>query len=486
MYGENEVNDYHLVKYSLLYDFFNSFSSIEISGLPLPQCLAAQFLVHIQPFVDKNRVNQSLIKQLHKQQKFHTMGDVNEKLVAFENISQVTIQKNQKSILLSNDYYAFATDQLKDYEVTLFAVADNELHDNLPNHFENYLFREEFLKANNQEVKQQQVLLKKQVDDRLKGMPQHCYFSKPSFYQWVSKSCGGIIRWVYILNRLILKTRPSVIIIPSEASPFGSILGLLSKKYQIPIIFMPITAIGDRSIIPSRADYYFAWGGYQKKWFMERKIREDKIMVTGNVKFYYEQKYTASFKETFCGKFNIPSNHYILGFTTQPHQTNDKLEKWIEEIPNNLPITIIVKKHRLDQYKYPSINKKSNVRILSSHYPLYDFLYNINGLMTIASTTAFEAALLGKPLLILQPIIPYNYVLSNNQNNAFFSQAKAGEVIESAKDLIQVVTKITTDPSFIDDLKRKGNKFLAEAHVPVVQTPILAKKKIEEIILKHL
>ncbi|WP_141994389.1 CDP-glycerol glycerophosphotransferase family protein [Bacillus sp. B4EP4a] len=485
MYGEIEINDYHLVKYNLIYDFFQYFSSVKIYGLPLAQCLAAQFELHIQPFVDRNRVNQALIKKFRMQSRFQTMGDINQKLLTFENISPVIIKKNKNAILLSDDYYVFAVDQLKEYEVTLFGVQDKGQNNNLPKQFEKYLFRNELLKVNNVEVKQNQVLLKAQVEKILKSVPHH-YFSTPLFQQWLLKVCLNIIKWVYILDQLILNTRPSVIIIPSEASIFGAILGMLAKKYQIPFIDMPLYIIGDRTIIPSRADYYFAWGKNQKNWFFDRKIKEDKLTETGNIRFYYEKKSPVSSKEAFYQKLNIPSNHQILGFTTQPFlDTNCQIEKWIETFPESLPLTILIKKHKGDHYEYPISGKNKNVKILSSDYPLYDFLHYINCLMTISSNTAIEAAILDKPLFILQPNIPYHYRLNNNKLNAHLAKAQAGEIIENATDLIKAVTKITTDQSYVDDLKKKGNKFLSKTLISVEQAPILAKSKIEEIMIKH-
>ncbi|WP_347939598.1 CDP-glycerol glycerophosphotransferase family protein [Peribacillus simplex] len=488
MFGENEVNDYHLLKYSLLYDFFVYFSSVKIYGLPLAQCLSRLFLLpHIQPFVDQNLGNQILMNEFHKQQKFQTMGAINQKLIAFENIAQVTIQKNKNSILLSDDYYAFAIDQLKEYEITLYGVHHKEIHDNLPHQFKSALFRNELLKVDNQMVKEQHAFLKKKIDEKLRFLPQHFYFSTPLFQQWLSKACITIIRWVYILDQQILKTRPAVIINPSEASIFGTILGLLSKKYQIPFINLPLTTIGDLNIIPSRADYYFVWGKHQKNWLMKRYISEDKITETGNIKFFYDKKNPSISKESFYEKLKIPSNHFILGFTTQPYlNTNDKLEKWIEAIPINLPVTILVKKHRNDKYEYPSLSTKKNVQILSSDYPLYDFLHHIDCLMTIASTTAFEAALLDKPLLILQPSIPYHYVLNHNQNNAYFAQSQAGEIIENATELIQAITKITTVPGYVDHLTKKVNTFRKGSIKTVHWAPALTKNKIKEIMMKHL
>lgn len=474
MFGENEVNDYHLVKYSLLFDFFVYFSPVKMFGLPVAQCLVGMFLTYIKPFVDENRENQKLINDFRTRNNFQTMGDINQKLIAFDNVPVVTRQKNKKSILLSESYYDFAFDQLKEFEFKFYEVE-----------FKNYL-RDEFKSMRDEAIRHQQQLLKAVIDYRFKTLPSHYYFSNKLFQQWFIKACMGITNWVYCLEQLIIKKRPSVIIVPSEAGLYGTILGLLSKKYQIPFINMPILTIGDRILIPSRADYYFVWGRNQKNWFINRKIREDKIVETGNVKFFYQKKNVVSSKEYFYKKFNIPSNHYILGFTTQPYlNTNDKVEKWIEALPNNLQVTIIIKKHKADQYAYSLLRKKKNVKILSSDYPLDDFLHHINCLMTIASTTAFEAAILDKPLLILQPIIPYHYALSYNQNNAFFAKAQAGEIIKNKEDLIDVVTRVTTEPSYIDDLKKKGNKFLSETLVSVNEAPVLAKTKIKEIISHH-
>lgn len=75
--------------------------------------------------------------------------------------------------------------------------------------------------------------------------------------------------------------------------------------------------------------------------------------------------------------------------------------------------------------------------------------------------------------------------MSYNQNNAFFAKAQAGEIIKNKEDLIDVVTRVTTEPSYIDDLKKKGNNFLSETLESVNEAPVLAKTKIKEIISHH-
>ncbi|MGY6210906.1 hypothetical protein ACXEO8_13030 [Cytobacillus firmus] len=487
MYGEIEVNDYHLLKYSLLYDFYCCFSSLEIFDLPLVQCLGGQFLSHIQQFVDQNRLNPKLISKLRKEKKFVSMGEINKKLLTFDNISTKELNINKNSILLADDYYNFAADQLREYEVTIYGTIQKEFHADLPKHIKSYLFKDEIRNMDRQVINQQKKILKTRVEYALKNAPKHYYFSKKSFKQWFPRACMSIIGWVYVLDQLILKTAPAVIIDPVEASIFGTILGLLSKKYRIPYVNMPIVLIGDRSMIPSRADYYFVWGKNQKNWLIKRNIKPDKIIETGNLKFFYEMKSHSSSKESFNENLNIPANHLILGFTSQPFlYTNDQIEEWIRAIPTNYPITILLKKHRTDQYEYPLLVKKANVKILPLDYPLYDFLAQIDCLMTISSNTGIEAALFNKPLLILQPNIPYHYSLSHNQINAHLAKAQAGEVINNERDFIQIVRKLLTQKNYINQLIKQGNIFLSETISTVDQSPVLVKNQIKKIILKGL
>ncbi|MGY6210907.1 capsular polysaccharide export protein, LipB/KpsS family [Cytobacillus firmus] len=485
MYGELEINNYHLLKYSLLFDFFYYFSSIDIYGLPIAQCLAGQFLTHIQQFVDRNRLNQHLLRKLMNEQKFQTMGDINEKLISFENITPVTIQKNNRAILLSDVYYPFAKEQLTEYEVTLYGVSHKESHSISQPHKE-YLFREELKKINNNVVNIQKTILKEEMEHTIKKLPNHYYFKTKIFEEWLLKSSMNIINWLFILDQLLLKVRPSVIIDPAEASVYATILGLLSKKYQIPFINMPIYTIGDRNLIPSRADYYFVWGKNQKNWLINRKIKASNIFETGNIYFFYESKKMGISKAYFIKKLNIPSDHWIIGFTSQPFpDTNDKIEEWINAIPDNLPVTILVKKHRNDQYGYSRLNKKKNVKILSDDIPLYDFLTHINYLMTISSTTAFEAAIKGKPLLILQPKIPYHYQLNHSESNAYLAKNNAGEIIYNAQDLRQAVQRISFDLQYTSELTEKSKKFLDDSLLPITNVPVIVKSSIEEILKKH-
>ncbi|WP_203289895.1 hypothetical protein [Metabacillus sp. cB07] len=484
MFGENEVNDYHLLKYSLLDDFFKYFSSIIIFGVPLSHCLAGQFLLpHLQPFVDSNLSNRNLLAILRKQNRFLEMSDIHQKLGKNANVNTVNLKTNRKAILLSDEYSSFAYEQLREYDVTLYGVISKPLPAEKPPNFKHYYFRNVLMKVNNQVLNKQQRLLGSQIEEALKLLPAHYYLSSQHFRQWLLKAYKGVIKWVYMLDQLILKTKPSVIICPSEASIFGTILGLLAKKYTIPFINMPLLLIGDQPLIPSRADYYFVWGDNQKKFLQSRNISETKIIKTGNVKFYYERKPADLTKEEFMNTWEIPENHKIIGFTTQPFpNTNDQIERWIDSVPKSFPVSFIVKKHRADQHEYSIIQNNENVKFVPADYPLYEFLHHLDALMTISSNTAVEAALLNKPLLILQPNIPYHYKLSHNKLNSHLVHAEAGEIVNDENSLKENLYQLASDPEFTLNLQKKLQVFLSHSLSAFEDSPAIVKSKLQEII----
>lgn len=487
MYGENEVNDYHLIKYSLLHDFYLYFSSLNIFGLPLAQCLTGRFLLHIQPFVDLKRNNPAFISRIRNQKQFQTMGEINEILSSVNAVTQVPLKKSKKSILLSSDYYDFAADQLKEYEVSFYGVLYKEYESVSPSDFKHYFFQDEILKVSGKMVSQQIQLLKKMVEKHFKTSPAHYYFSTSLFRQWFLNAITGIIKWVYILDQLVLKTKPAVIIDPAEASIFGTILGLLSKKYHIPFINMPLLLVGDRAVIPSRADYYFVWGEFQRNWFIERNFKENRVIQTGNIKFYYEGNKPVCSRDELLKMLSIPSDHLMAGITTQPFiQTNHVLEEWLATIDEDLPVTLIVKKHRNDKYGYRLLERKKNVRIIDSDMPLYNFLKYLDVLMTVSSNTAIEAAIIDVPLFILQPEIPYNYQLNHNSINAHLAEAKAGEIIRNAEELVQALSNLLKDADYSKQLIEMGKTFLSKTLLSVNQAPTIAKRKIDAIIQSNM
>ncbi|WP_110112106.1 CDP-glycerol glycerophosphotransferase family protein [Bacillus sp. CGMCC 1.16541] len=486
MYGENEVNDYHLLKYSLVYDFFLRFSSIKLYGLPIAQCILLRFLGHIQPYVDENLSNVALIRKLRRQNRFQTMGDINEQLLSFEDIPSVSMVKNRKSILLADEYSNLARDQFIGYHVTLFGVRDKDCYQHLPQEFSSYIFRDEILKVLPGDVQLERQELIKQITQKLQSLKNHPYFGTEEFQSWFPKAALSVIKWVYILEKLIHQTKPSIIVIPSEASLFGAIFGLLAKKYQIPYVNAPVVTIGDQVLIPSRANYYLVWGGNQKQWLMDRKIHPTKIMEVGNSGFFYEKKEATQSKEVFRHTLNIPQEHLIIGFTSQPFfETNNQIERWIQALPSNLSVTIVLKKHRNDQYEYAGLKSNKRVKILPSSYPLYDVLHHVDVLMTIGSTTAFEAAIIGKPLLILQPIIPYHYKLSHNELNAHLAKAKAGGVVKNEKELYEQVNRLITQPSYLNELMELRDTFLENTFVTQTNAPALLRTHIKQIIMRH-
>ncbi|WP_110112107.1 hypothetical protein [Bacillus sp. CGMCC 1.16541] len=481
MFGENEVNNYHVLKYSLLQDFFSCFSGIEAFGIPFAPSLTVQFLNHIQPFVDENLNDLLLIRRLRKKKDFKTMGDINRKLVEFDHITPVVLKKDPSSILMASEYLPFAEDQLKEYNVTLYGSKRND-----STKLKQYIFKEEIVKSKNQHILKEQESLKKQIVQQLKRLSNHYYFKEDSFQQWLLKVDISVVKWVYIIKELVVNTKPSIIIVPSEASQYGAILGLIASKYQIPFVNMPLLTIADHILIPSRATHYFVWGDHQKSWLLQRGVKENHIFLTGNVKFSYDSTVATQSKELFLKEFNLSETDYLVGFTSQSFiDTNDQIEHWILSLPADLSIKVIIKKHPNDPYDYFQARRQKNIVVLPDDYPLFSFLHHIDGLMTISSTTAFEAALLKKPLFILQPSIPYHYKLCHNSNHTFFATNQAGGIISNKDEFVESMRKLSSGSTYELSIKQRTAQFLKKNLLNTKKTPSVVKRCIQKIISEN-
>ncbi|PEY36305.1 hypothetical protein CN354_14485 [Bacillus cereus] len=478
MLGENKANDSQILKYSLIKDFFDSFQLIKLEGIPLPQCLIGLYIKYITPVVNSNLNNETLINNYKTKYRFVTMKDIQQSLINYE-IQEVPLEKNQKNILMSNEYLHFSCDQLKEYGVYLYGI--NNPFSNLPSHI-HYVPLTRRLVQFRRSSRKEQLMLQEQAQQILMRNKQHFLFGSLQFQQWLIKSLAHIIRWVKTLDDIVQTIKPAVIVDPVEISIFGTILGLLAKKYKIPFINMPVLLINDRSLLPTRADHYIVWGDRQKDWLIERGILADKITLAGNVGYWYEQqKKEQVSKDQLYKKLNIPKTMKLFVFTTQPFGNPNKIiSNWLSNLPEN-NCMVIIKKHRNDTTSYELLQNKKNILICPEDIGLYDLLHNAEALLTISSNTAIQAALLNIPLIILQPRIPYDFELNYDNSNVHLVRENAGAAIYNPVDLITALNNIVLEGSFRSELVDRGKEYLGKVLHSTDQAHILAKNQIVKL-----
>ncbi|WP_096439201.1 hypothetical protein [Alteribacter populi] len=469
MYGNETLNNHEALKYSLTKEFFETFSTLTYQNIELPVVLIRYFHVFIREHVDENLNNESYVSTMKKKHRLFTMKDVQQSLARNPKVERnLSVVPHRNMILMPGRMVAFAMKQLSKLNILLI-IANKEdqkaLNDvTLPKNMQVFDFYHHFKKEQvakrNFSITQQKAI--KIISSKNTVNP---IFKTESFRKWLNKYIIVGIHFISLLERVVRRYPIKVMIDQVEIVNPGTTLSLLSKKFNLPFINIPQVLISDRSLIPTRASHYCVWGKNYKNWLEKRGIPSAIVYETGNINFEYKTLKNPS-KENFHKTFNIPSHHKVIAFTTQPfaESVNITIVDWIKKaLKPSLPITLIICPHPSDKTDYNHlINNQHNLIVTSQKDSLYNILGHVDAVVTISSTTSIEAALLGKGILIMQPPIPYQYDIHNNNFNSHLVRAGAGPVINNQSQLSTILMKMTNEPAYLNELSNQSQTFLSQ------------------------
>ena len=266
-----------------------------------------------------------------------------------------------------------------------------------------------------------------------------------------------------MLERFIVNHRPAVIVDHVEIVNPGTALAMLAHKYRIPFVQIPMHLVADRSVIPSRASHYCLWGKDYRDWYSDRGIDPAKISLTGNNRFAYTSYEPRHNKKSAFDKMNTGADQFVAVYTVQPfHQSVlNQVMKWMYDAVCSIPnLTVWVKPHPSAQTVIQPEVAHSRIKVVPSDLSLADCLHHADALLTISSNTAIEAAFCEKPIIVLQPDIPYHFDHHNNTFNSFLVQAKAGPAVYNGKQLKRCLHRLTRNSSMRDNLCKQSKRFL--------------------------
>lgn len=469
MYGKETLNNHQIIKYGLTKEFFQAFHLLKYLDIELPLIMHRKYSIYIQPFINKQLYNLEYIKNSQKKHQLKSIADVQKELARNpRSIIDLENKNKRTAILLDCSLVKFALDKLKNRQVVLIAKNKKEAVGlqkiKLPKNFKVVNLKGIISK---QAVPSEKLVnLFKILSKIIRLHSGHEIFGKKFFNNWLIKNLIYSVNLLSAFDFIIRTYGVKAIMDINEYTEKGTALALLAKKYNLPYINIPQDLIADLSLIPSRASYYFVWGENYKKWLVKRGIDPKSIKITGNLRFEYQDTKPHITREKLLYDLKIPPDHQIFLFTTQslPEKVNKIVMNWIIYTANsvkNLPVTFVIKPHPGDKSNYQMYLENKRVRLLSKQYPLYDILNNCDFVLTISSTTAIEAALLNKRIIVLQPSIPYMQARNTNAFHSHLVQAAAGPAIYNRKQLKECVEKILKDEKYRINTYYQGQKFLS-------------------------
>ena len=292
-----------------------------------------------------------------------------------------------------------------------------------------------------------------------------------------SKFMTEMITAVEMSREMINKEKPGVIIEAGE-SPYDRALIATGRLSGIPVIgyqhgvmhpanmfynndtcdispnsrvAAPYCPIASKSTVD---------GQYAKDILVERaKYVEQDVVVTGQPRYDILVRAEEVFdKDRIFQKFNLSHAKKLIVWTTNPHEGNqEEYEREAYSVYEALKrlgkeVQLITKLHpgELGAHLHYRVARLVGVEPIVTEYSIYKLLYACDLIITLASTTAIEAAILGKPIIVMN--------LSNESDYIPYVEEAIALGVYNRDDLVPAIKSILHDEEVqakLEDARRR-------------------------------
>lgn len=465
MYGEPHLNEANMVKYAWTDDFFQTFQHVVYRNIELAPVMMRAFHKWIRPEVEKRKADKEWVKMKQQQSGLTEYREVQVRLNRPVQMARdLSRYRHRQTLLLPGALYPFAVRYLTGLRVIflLNGPHDRKMVAGWRKHrgFDVFDFKKALKKT--RVPPQTKRKLMNRLRQQFAQIAGHELFSKPGFKKWMRVRTKKAAQQVKVLDQLLKKHPIRAIIHYNELDPPGNILTMLARKYGLPFYFVQMHLLSDGSVTPARASRYLVWGNRYKRWFEQKGVDPRTVLATGSLAFEPLARIKSGPPLTIRSKLGVPDHHKLILWTTQSFDEaiNRKLLSWFHTAVALLPVTVVIRPHPSDRLDYAGLIRRSNVVLCPEHIGLHEMLSASDVVATVSSTTAFEAALIGKGLIVLQPPMPYHYYKNYNTFHRHLAVAKAGPVVSKPGELYTVLKQLVRSPHMKEKLEQMSAQFI--------------------------
>lgn len=214
---------------------------------------------------------------------------------------------------------------------------------------------------------------------------------------------------------------------------------------------------------PFEADVFAAWGDFTKDFLIKNGVNEKQIVVTGGPCFDVTRRLAPDRKE-ICSTLGIDPGKKIIVFTTQAPgaggiPTQQEIDTGIRETAraaaafSNVHLIFQVSPNQRVEEIERMLDNENNSHALAVRYPDTEALMAIcDGVITFFSTTAIDALLLGKPLLLIN--------LSDDRDFYPFVQMRAAFSAYSDAEIQPGFRKLVENPGELKAGREKAVPYM--------------------------
>lgn len=467
MYGGDSVSNHMNLSYGLLRELFKTFKGVKYSQISIPLTLISPFHQHIENLVVRHLNNPGAVFE-----KIQNIKSIKEPQQISELIDRFPVHSkvlpHDGYILMPATFLPYALKMLRKEKVLVVVSSELDVKilskSKLPTNFRVY----NFYRILRQTIIPKPIYheVERQAAGIFKRNSKHFLFGSNRFQKWFIDSARSSTKMIFILERLFLNYKIKSILTINPTRQPDNILSLMARKYGIPCIWIQYWLLTDKSMFPSWVSHYFVWGNHFKNWLIQRGVPEEKIIITGNFSFESIARSPKLLRKEYNRVLGIPDNHLTVGFVVQifdHFSRNEAILKWVQDAINNKPITLVIISRVRDNTNYGPFLAKRSIVLAPTSINLYESLINTDFFMTVSSTSAIEAALFQKGIIVVQPSLPYDYLKNYNNYHKHLEKAQAGVVVRNADDMNRILQTLLINSEKRNSLIEQGQQFLAQS-----------------------
>lgn len=448
--------------WSLYADFIDLFSHIDYKGFPIVLfCNFQRFLnhPHVKKCIESNQLNghlkNNILKRNQIQPKFDKIIDslpawpvVNYKIGKIALFDEINLRFNEDNYLQNfdksttvilrkspnaTDFLGIPVHSLNNYKISTEEV-------------ENKIFSE---------IKQ--VFAENQTHPFLK-----LQIVNNRFYEEINE----ILEWLPAIINYFENNEISCVVVGGAGESFSRMLITVARAKAIPSICMQHAMMGaDRGWLPTFATKEAVYSNYEKTFFLDAGVPEDRIEVIGHPKYdiIFNKEFIS--RKLLCQRIGFDYRKKIILLATQPMFWDLNFIKSLVGSLLQYKFQIIIKPHPTELKSnyikekwvnlYQQLTEQSNsIKLIVEDLDLYDILANVDIVCLHYSTVGLEAALFEKPTI---------YTARNEFDGPYYDYCNQ-LVATNPSQIAKLASKLCTNNKYKVEIQNQQKQLMLKAY----------------------
>lgn len=229
---------------------------------------------------------------------------------------------------------------------------------------------------------------------------------------------GEAIDWAH---RVLWMMKPDMLVIMEDITPRNRAVTTVFRQVGLPVLVIQHGALlgemGGFHVMPVEAQTQAVWGKFCRQWHVDRGVKEDALVVTGNPRFDTIRSRREGWRERICSELGIDPGRGLVLMATEwfsaggARGTNEMEEDYIrlclKGLSGRRDSQVVVKLHPAYQEKYEemvrAIAEEEHAQIMVARDYLWDLIEMSQAVVIQNSTVGLEAMILGKPVIVVNP-----------------------------------------------------------------------------------